>query len=66
MRRILGQLKFASNSNGIFHLWCHPHNLLWESNVAFEQLEHIFKKVNHYKLKSMTMGEASNEFLSKL
>ncbi len=60
-RRIVRSLKYAAQTDQIFHLWWHPHNfgVNLEQNLAF--LESVFKTFDkfrrQYKMQSLNMAE---------
>lgn len=62
LRRIFNQMAHAAKVDGVFHLWCHPHNLIQNQDVMFAQLEAIFKRVGKLNLESLTMKDCAQKF----
>ena len=63
--RLRSALRHACKTNGIVHLWAHPHNLATGKKQK-ELLERIFCEVNYFKknrsLKVFTLEEAMYDF----
>jgi len=62
-RRIVRSLKYAAQTDQIYHLWWHPHNfgVNLEQNLAFlESVLKTFDKFRHqYRMRSLNMAEVS-------
>jgi len=62
LRRIFNQMAHAAKVDGVFHLWCHPHNLIQHQDVVFAQLEEIFKRADKLNLESLTMYDCAQKY----
>ena len=58
-------MTFSARTNGVYHLWFHPHNFASHINEMFDQLEEILMHFHFlrksYPLESYTMADISSE-----
>ncbi|MDW8425640.1 MAG: polysaccharide deacetylase family protein [Meiothermus sp.] len=68
-RRIVRSLKYAAETDQVYHLWWHPHNfgVNLEQNLAFlESVLKTFDKFRHqYRMQSLNMAEVGQLALEK-
>ncbi|RUT33473.1 hypothetical protein EJP77_07435 [Paenibacillus zeisoli] len=67
LRRILRGMTHAARNNQVYHLWCHPYNLVDEQGRNLKLLEEIlahYKKLQSlYGMESRNMEELSDQIL---
>ncbi|MNU83325.1 hypothetical protein D3C71_730220 [compost metagenome] len=67
LRRILKGMTYAARNNQVYHLWCHPYNLVDEQGRNLKLLEEIiahYKKLQSlYGMESRNMEELSDQIL---
>ena len=69
IHRIKRQMLHAAKNGLTFHLWWHPHNIGVMTDYHLKQLEEILfyydKLKEKYGIRSLNMGEAAKEILSR-
>lgn len=69
IRRIKKQMLHAARNGLAFHLWWHPHNIGVMTDYHLKQLEEILcyydELKEKYGMRSLNMGEAAEEILSR-
>jgi peptidoglycan/xylan/chitin deacetylase (PgdA/CDA1 family) len=57
LNRIFQEMEVASRTNGLYHLWWHPHNFGYHTAENMRDLEKILHKANSLGMTSKTMGD---------
>jgi len=57
LTRIFQELESASRTNGVYHLWWHPHNFGYHTAENMRNLEKILHKANNLGMVSKNMGD---------